>query len=243
MSKYYDEGQGTPIVVLPGGSLNSTYLAPLAKALATAGHRVVRIDARRPPTDPTEVVTMHDLAGDVIAVMDELELSEAWVAGHAFGNRVARAVALDHPDRVTEVILLAAGGTVQPTGEAQKALHTAFTDAPESEMLKAMTYMVGDPKNAEAAWEAIKVARDGSLAVMQGQAIKITPPDEWARLVPGKKALIIQGSKDQIAPPANGEQLAKEYPGQVTLVSIDGAGHLFAFLRPDETAKAILDNI
>lgn len=240
---YTDQGTGNPIVLLPGGSLNSSYLAPLAEELVAAGHRVVRIDARRPPQDPDEVVTMHDLAADVAGVMAELDLPPGWVAGHAFGNRVARAVALDHPDRVSGVILLAAGGTVQPEPAAQEALKVAFSNVPDDEAIESMKYMVGDPAEAKSAWEAIKVARDPSLGAMQRQAVIATPQDEWARLAPGKTALIIQGSRDQIAPPANGEQLAAENPGQVKLAWIDGAGHLFPFLQPDRTARAIVENI
>ncbi|MFV0452078.1 MAG: alpha/beta fold hydrolase, partial [Propioniciclava sp.] len=210
-NRYYLDGagDGVPIVLLPGGSLKATYLAPLARQLARAGHRVARVDARQPPTDPDQTVTMHDLAADVAAVMDHLDLPTCWVAGHAFGNRVARAVALDHPDRIEGVILLAAGGVVPPVDEAQEALRTAFSDAPEAQMEQAMTFMVGDPADAGSAWQAIKVARAGRLGPMQSTASTITPEDEWATLVPGKPTMIIQGSKDQIAPPANGEKLAE----------------------------------
>lgn len=244
-NRYYLDGDGAaiPLVLLPGGSLNATYLAPLAHRLAEAGHTVVRVDARQPPTDPEVTVTMHDLARDVVAVMDHVGVSVCWVAGHAFGNRVARAVALDFPDRVEGVILLAAGGVVPPEAAAQEALRTAFSDAPDHEMAQAMTYMVGDPADATPAWNAISVARNGALGPMQATASAVTPQDEWARLAPGTKALIIQGSKDHIAPPANGENLAAEYRDQVTLLSIEGAGHLFAFLHPDQTARLILDHI
>ena len=56
-------------------------------------------------------------------------------------------------------------------------------------------------------------------------------------------ALIVQGTNDQIAPGENGKHLAAEYPDQVTLRWIDGAGHLFAVVHPDETAAFIADAI
>ena len=124
---YIDQGEGTPVVLLPGMSLDISYLGRLADALAADGLRPVRVGSRQPPSDPDAAVTMHDLADDVNAVLTALDLPPAWVAGHAFGNRVARAVALDHPDRVAGVILLAAGGTVQPSPEASDALRIAFS--------------------------------------------------------------------------------------------------------------------
>ena len=240
---YVDQGKGRPIILLPGGSLNISYLAPLAERLTDGGLRVIRIGSRRSPENPAALVLMQDLAADVLAVMTHLELPSAWVAGHAFGNRVARTVALDAPDRTAGVILLAAGGTVQPSENAARALRVAFSDVPESEAVASMQYMVGDPDNGQAAWDAVKKARSPELGAMQRNAVIKTPQKEWASLVPGKPALIIQGSDDQIAPPANGEELARSYPGQVTLVSIQGGGHLFPIFHRDEVTKAIVHHI
>ncbi|MFV0307691.1 MAG: alpha/beta fold hydrolase, partial [Desertimonas sp.] len=214
---YLDEGDGPPIVLLPGGSLDISYLARLAAALTAGGMRVVRVGARTPPTDPDVTVSMHDLAADVLATMKHLDLPKAWIAGHAFGNRVARTVALDQPDRIAGVVLLAAGGTVQPSPEAADALRIAFSDVSHDEAVSAMRYFVGDPADAESAWDAIDEASTPVLGAMQRQAVMTTPQQEWASLVPGMDVLIIQGSKDQIAPPANGEELARSAPDQVTL--------------------------
>ncbi|WDH78077.1 alpha/beta hydrolase [Microbacterium esteraromaticum] len=233
-----------PIVLLPGGSLNSSYLIPLANRLVQAGHRVVRIEARGTRAEGDgRAVTMHTFADEVAAVMARLELPPSWIAGHAFGNRVARTVALDFPGRVHGLILLAAGGTVTPSAEAQEALRIAFSDVTDSEAEAAMIYMVGDPGDAVAAWHAIKEARDPGLGAVQRTANLATPQEEWAPIRPGAKALIIQGTRDQIAPPANGEQLAASNPGNTRLLSIDGAGHLFPFLQPEETARKVLDSI
>lgn len=234
---YAVTGTGDAVVLIPGGSLFITYLEPLAKRLADAGLQAIRIGARKPPNDGK--VSMHDLAQDVADVLAHLNVGSAWIAGHAFGNRVARTVALDHSSLAKGVILLAAGGTVQPSPDAAKALTIAFSQTSDADAISAMSYFVGDPKDAKSAWEYVKPARDFRVGAMQRNAVVDTPQAEWASLVPGLPTLIVQGTKDQIAPPANGEQLAKEYPNQVTLAWIDGAGHLFSLLHPDETAQAI----
>ncbi len=141
------------------------------------------------------------------------------------------------------MILLAAGGTVQPSKEAAEALKVAFSDVPESDAIDSMRYMVGDPDNAQAAWDAVKKARSPEIGAMQRQAVLKTPPKEWAALAPGMRTVIVQGTNDQMAPPANGEQLAKEYPDQVTLEWIKGGGHLFSIFHNDETAKAIIKHV
>ena len=49
-----------------------------------------------------------------------------FVIGHAYGNRVARTFATDHPQRVAALVLLAAGG-VQPTpGETSHSILCAM---------------------------------------------------------------------------------------------------------------------
>jgi pimeloyl-ACP methyl ester carboxylesterase len=92
-------------------------------------------------------LTLHDYAADVAGVIRELDLAPALVLGHAYGNRIARTVAADSPDLVRGVIVVAAGGRIEPKPEAQKALMTLFTPtASEAEVLDAMRWMVGDPR-------------------------------------------------------------------------------------------------
>jgi pimeloyl-ACP methyl ester carboxylesterase len=48
------------------------------------------------------------------------------ILGHAFGNRIARCLAADHPAMVRGVILVAAGGLIGPS----TPLGSSFRDAP-----------------------------------------------------------------------------------------------------------------
>jgi pimeloyl-ACP methyl ester carboxylesterase len=60
-------------------------------------------------------VGFDDMAHDIASVIDALADGPAVVLGQAFGNFVARATAVDHPDKVAAVILAAASGkTVAP---------------------------------------------------------------------------------------------------------------------------------
>ncbi len=50
------------------------------------------------------------------------------LVGHAYGNRVARCLAADRPDRVASLILLGCGGKVPGDDEARAALIECFTE-------------------------------------------------------------------------------------------------------------------
>jgi pimeloyl-ACP methyl ester carboxylesterase len=58
-------------------------------------------------------------------------------------------------------------------------------------------------------------------------------------LAPLMPVLVIQGSDDEITPPANGERLQATAPERASVKNLDGAGHLFPATHPIETAFII----
>jgi pimeloyl-ACP methyl ester carboxylesterase len=87
---------------------------------------------------PMTGVGFDDMARDIAAVIDALADARAVVLGHAFGNFVARATAVPHPDKVAAVILAAASGkTVAP--EINSApMRAGELSLPDSERLAAL---------------------------------------------------------------------------------------------------------
>jgi pimeloyl-ACP methyl ester carboxylesterase len=57
--------------------------------------------------------SLHDLAVDVAEFLEAMDCGPAHLVGHAFGNRVARCLAVDRPSLVRSVTLLAAGGLIE----------------------------------------------------------------------------------------------------------------------------------
>lgn len=104
-------GSGTPLVLLAGtGYPRHTWHPEFVAALA-ARHAVVTLDYRgvgdTPGTD--DPYSTRLFAADVAALLRELDLGPAHVAGHSMGGRVTQWLALDAPDLVRSVILLASG--------------------------------------------------------------------------------------------------------------------------------------
>jgi pimeloyl-ACP methyl ester carboxylesterase len=241
--EYFSQGNGAPIVLLPFGSLTVGYLEGLSQDLADAGYRVVRINFRGSgrSTGSGEGVTLHTLAADVAGVIQTLKLGPVNVAGHAFGNRVARMLAADHPELVHSVILFAAGGKIPPNPPAEQALKTIFNPAATvANMLEAMKFLVGDPKEIPTAWNLIKPCRAPQAAGIQRTAMENTPLQEWWAPPGQSKYLVVQGSNDQIALPENGELLKQEMGARVSMVSFPGAGHLLVATEPQKAAAAVV---
>lgn len=244
--EYFSRGKGETIVLLPGGTLTVGYLDGLANALAKAGYRVVGINFRGSgkSTGPSQGVTLQTMADDVAGVIKSLKLGPVHVAGNDFGNRVARMLAASHPDVTRSVILLAAGGKIQPKPEAAHALMVMFNPAStDADVMAIMPYFVSNPANAERVLAMMKPSRDPAAGPIEKAAAEATPLETWWA-PPGKtKYLIVQGAEDQIAPPENGEILKKELADRATLVNVPGAAHLLPLEQPDTTASHVISFI
>ena len=159
--------------------------------------------------------------------------------GWAWGNRLARCLAANHPDLVATVTLLAAGGKVPPDAE----VYAAFLRLREPNLWQAerreatriaLPAPTSDPSlllDVDDAWP------DGGPAAFA--ASRATPLDDWwsGRSVP---RLVVQGEYDRIAPAGNGRALRNEYPDRVDLVEIADAGHAMVLEQPTAEAKAVV---
>ena len=61
-------------------------------------------------------LTLHDFARDMAALIRHEGGGPAVMVGHAFGNWVARMTAVDYPDLVRGVVIVAAAAKAYPNG-------------------------------------------------------------------------------------------------------------------------------
>lgn len=85
------------------------------------------------------------------------------------------------------------------------------------------------------------IRRDAALAAAQDAARRATPAQEWASLAPMFPVLVVQGEHDEITPVSQGEALQRSAADRVSIVTVDGAGHLFPLTHVGATSWAIED--
>src|SRR5262249_15191560 len=109
-------GSGTPVVLLANAGCSTGYFDDLARVLAAGGLQTISVNMRGAGESRGSLdgITVHDLAADVAGVLEAMDCGPAHLVGHAFGNRVARCLAVDRPSLVRSVTLLAAGGVLRP---------------------------------------------------------------------------------------------------------------------------------
>jgi pimeloyl-ACP methyl ester carboxylesterase len=99
-------GEGPPLVLLHGGMLTiELNFATLIPTLARS-HSVIGVEQQghgRTANIDREI-TYPNLASDVVALLDHLEIEQATVLGHSMGGAVALELAVSHPDRVSAII-------------------------------------------------------------------------------------------------------------------------------------------
>ena len=169
------------------------------------------------------------LAATVIAFMDALDLRQAELVGHSLGGAIALKAALDHPDRVSALALIAPAGL---GAEINAGYINGFIQADSrKEMKPLLEQLVADPTliNRGLVNDMLQFKRiDGVTAALTAIAAgfqngKTQTVDLRAALasvqVPVK---VIWGSQDRIIPAAHASGL----PGNVSVSVLDGYGHL-----------------
>lgn len=105
-----DAGEGVPVVLLHGLTATRRYVVMGSRALERSGHRVVAYDARghgrSAPAPSAGAYAYADLAEDLLAVLDALEIDRAVLAGASMGAHTLLRVALRAPERVRGIVAI-----------------------------------------------------------------------------------------------------------------------------------------
>jgi pimeloyl-ACP methyl ester carboxylesterase len=235
------------------------------RRLAAAGRHVVRYDNRDtgqstayPPGEPG--YTGAEVTDDALAVLDAVGARQAHLVGLSMGGGVAQEVALDHPERVLTITLVATtpvgprpDGLELPPPSAELAALFAGGGPPDpdwSDREAVVDWLVdgfrpyaGSGPFDEAGLRAVAArvaARSRSLASGPNHfAIDQGPGPSRALVDLDVPALVIHGAEDPLFPLPHGEALARLIPGASLLV-LDRTGHEVPRAAWDAVVPAIV---
>jgi pimeloyl-ACP methyl ester carboxylesterase len=126
---YYEtEGHGPPLLLLHGGLGNGTQFDKQRPAFAPS-HRLIVPDccAQGRTTDRPGPLTYHDMAEDMIALMDSLKLARVDIMGWSDGGNIGLDMAIHHPDRVDHLVTFGANATIEGLPPADRAWNRTAT--------------------------------------------------------------------------------------------------------------------
>jgi pimeloyl-ACP methyl ester carboxylesterase len=106
-------GEGPAIVLLHGLTASHRYVVMGSRMLERSDHRVIAYDARghgrSSPAPEPSAYEYDDLAEDLVAVLDQLGVSRAVLAGASMGAHTLLELALTAPDRVAGAVVITPG--------------------------------------------------------------------------------------------------------------------------------------
>lgn len=104
---YRDLGEGFPVILVHGG-LSDLYYWKNQDSVLSQNFRMITYSRRYNYPNNNETEPDHNAsveAKDLLGLMDELKIKQAYIIGHSYGAYTALWFALDHPERVKKLIL------------------------------------------------------------------------------------------------------------------------------------------
>jgi pimeloyl-ACP methyl ester carboxylesterase/tetratricopeptide (TPR) repeat protein len=236
---YQGDPNGIPVIMLHGYTDSWFSFSPVLPLLDQK-YRVYILDQRgHGESDrPVGGYAMQQFAADVIAFMDAMNIKQATIVGHSMGSFVAQHVAVEAPERVKQLVLVATATTVH-TNELARELQRSVNGLsdPVSEKFvhdfQASTTFQQLPN--EFLHAVVKESMKLPAHVWREVMTEMISPEVG---VPLKKiktpTLILWGDKD-FFPRSEQDSLVSALPNAVLKVYKD-TGHALHWERPEKFA-------
>jgi pimeloyl-ACP methyl ester carboxylesterase len=257
---YRDTGSGQPVIFLHPTPLDRDYWRPMLEDLAGIraivpdfrGHGVSELGTGLPvglfaraPQAP--VLTMAQLAADVLALLDLLQLQEAVFAGCSIGGYVLLELWRQAPERMSGLAFICS--KPQPDAEANLAkraeniakVETGGVAALFDGMAQTLLGATARERHPEMAAEVrarMTLTAEAAIAVQAGLAVR---PDSLPAVATiSAPVLAIAGGEDGGITPAEMEAF-NAAPGGCEFHLLPDAGHFAAYEQPQKVASLLAE--
>jgi pimeloyl-ACP methyl ester carboxylesterase len=257
---FRDTGSGQPVVFLHPTPLDREYWRPLIENLG--GIRAIVPDLRghgqselgsnlpvgafaRVPDAP--VLTMAQLATDVIALLDHLQLQSAVFAGCSIGGYVLLELWRRIPERIQGLVFVCS--KPQPDAEANLAKRSANITQARAEgstalfdgMAQSSIGATAKERRPEIVAELrarMTLTQEAVVAVQAGLAVRLDSLPTVLTI--DAPVLAIAGGEDLAVSPAEMEAF-NDAPGGCELHLLPDAGHFAAYEQPQKVAALLAE--
>lgn len=249
---YLRAGSGEPMLLIQGMSATHMtwgrpFLAPLEQSFECIvfDNRGMGLSAQAQLP-----FAIADLAGDVAALLDALEIERAHLVGVSMGGMIAQELALAHPERIRSLSLGATycggpQGTLMDPTDLQM-LAAAMASGEREQVFRAMWEINLSPafRGDEARFAefcTMASALPAPKLVVRQQMQACAAHDTSARLagleVPTQ---VIHGTADRLLGVGNGIQIAALLSVEPQL--LENVGHMFWWEQPERSAALVREH-
>ena len=255
--EYEVTGEGPPVVLLHGFPDSGRLWRHQVPALADAGFRVIVPDLRgyghSDKPEAVEAYSLMHIAGDVLAILADLNAGRAHVVGHDWGAALAWALASFRPDTVDHLITLSVGhpATFRRTRQQlEKSWYMLLFQFPGI----AERWLTEDNWHNFRAWgghpDADRVVSEleatGSLTPGLNWYRANVPPESWVapplQLPPVQAPVMgVWSTGDPVLTEAQMTDSAANVAGPWRYERLEGPGHWMQLDAPDQVNALLTD--
>jgi pimeloyl-ACP methyl ester carboxylesterase len=195
-----------------------------SKNLERGGHRVVMYDARgHGRSAPGDAYGYEELAGDLLAVLDDRGIDRAVLAGASMGAHTLVRLALEHPERAAALVVITPA--FDPEGERDLERWDALSEGLRAGGVDGFLEAYGEPRVPESLRDTVRTVLRQRLSTHQdpqavADALREVPRsaafESWDQLRGLDLPVTVVASRDEADPEhpyAIGERYAAEIPG------------------------------
>jgi len=240
--------------------------APLLLIMGVAGHQLVWGDAfLERLAQEFEVITydhrgigqssrageftLDDLVADAVAVLDWAGLTDAHVLGFSMGGTIAQRLAIEHPERLRTLTLVATFSDINDSFGEGVLSFMAAGQAPDAETATWILFEANvskahaeDTENFARFFEAASAAKVPSDVAMAQVAATATHDVTEQLGEVDVPTLVVHGTQDVIIKASAGERIAGAIPG-AKLELWPGLGHHLSWEAGERLAQSVIEHV
>jgi pimeloyl-ACP methyl ester carboxylesterase len=244
MNLYYEvNGNGHPVVLLTGGAdvRNWTFVG----TLLAKHYKVVAFDLRGTGKSPSPLEDVNHIE-DLLSLLDHLEINQATLIGHSMGGQIATEFALNYPERVSKLVLLAPGlSGFTYSKEFEENMKKIYEAAPDIDRM--VELLLSDPSNRVVTVSPhrnlmVQMLRHHMKRMFEWPAVKLIWPQPPAIERLGEltgKTLLIIGKEDSPDNLSVANYFRKHSDARI--IEIAGADHMVNLTHPETLYRQITD--
>lgn len=243
----HQHGKGKPLVVIHGWGMNQHVWQPIKQALEQH-FSVYWLDL---PGHGINQALLLGSMDDVSALIAEHISEQSIILAWSLGGLIAQNIALQQPNKVSELILVASSLSFVQRDHWQNAMQAetlaGFIDNLQADfegtLKRFLALQFMKVKNVQ---RQVKQLREDLLANPPSKAalsdgLKILQTADFTRAEQTIKSHWILGELDRLIPKTVADDLAKQPNSQVDVIA--GAGHAPFISHPDEFMQSVLSHV
>jgi non-heme chloroperoxidase len=240
--RYLEQGDlaGRPVILLHGLTDSWFSFSRVLPGISKA-HRVYALDLRgHGDSDrPAGGYAPRDMAADVIAFMDALDIRRATLVGHSMGSFVAQRAALAAPERIAGLVLIgsATAGRNEVTLELREAMASLPDIVPEGFAMEFQASTVHRSVPDEFMIRVVAESRKAPARVWRAALAGLLETERFTGPGgSGSPALLIWGDRDVVFSRSEQRALVAALP-IASLRVYRETGHAPQWERPKDVAR------